>query len=177
MCVCVCVCVWGAGETGGETPFWMGFRSHIDGYNVNQSPYTSPGGAQVCCSCSSFARAHTRTHTITHTHTHTQELSLFLSLSLSVSRPFFFFLSPSLVSLSHLGLEEGAEEEEHPPRPPRPARPLLARSSPADARPLPVSQDALPVRQPARDAGAQHVPWARQPDVSCVCVRACVRVA
>lgn len=33
----------GAGE---ETPFWMGFRSHIDGYNVNQSPYTFPGGAQ-----------------------------------------------------------------------------------------------------------------------------------
>eukprot|EP00802_Teleaulax_amphioxeia_P025674 Tamp_26567.p1 GENE.Tamp_26567~~Tamp_26567.p1 ORF type:complete len:219 (+),score=22.06 Tamp_26567:28-657(+) len=33
-------------QAGAETPFWMGFRSHIDGYNVNQSPYTSPGGAQ-----------------------------------------------------------------------------------------------------------------------------------
>ena len=129
------------------------------------------------CLSLSLAHTHTHAHTQSHAHTHTHKSSLSFSLSLSVSRPFFFFFSPSLVSLSHLGLEEGAEEEEHPPRPPRPARPLLARSSPADARPLPVSQVSLPARQPARDAGAQHVPWARQPDVSCVCVRACVRVA
>ena len=29
-----------------ETPGWMGFRSSIDGFNVNQHPSTGPGGAQ-----------------------------------------------------------------------------------------------------------------------------------
>jgi len=29
-----------------ETPGWMGFRSSIDGFNVNQNPSTGPGGAQ-----------------------------------------------------------------------------------------------------------------------------------
>ena len=29
-----------------EVPGWMGFRSSIDGFNVNQHPSTGPGGAQ-----------------------------------------------------------------------------------------------------------------------------------
>jgi hypothetical protein len=29
-----------------EQPGWMGFRSSIDGFNVNQHPSTGPGGAQ-----------------------------------------------------------------------------------------------------------------------------------